>query len=207
MFDRISVRLLVSRHIDTLYDDAYYKLEGIKRIPLADKFLFIGVPAIVALFMIMMGLFINENYLSIILTCLSIFAGLLFGLLPLVFELTAQIKSKLNSIIKDPIIEDTLQRTKTREETKYKIAKELFVNICFAILMSLIAILLALFTRLRPAFLIETFRDEKYYCLVKYLILTISNFAVYFISTVFLLTILMILKRFYLLFDSEISIN
>lgn len=71
---------------------------------------------------------------------------------------------------------------------KNSILKQLLSNIAFTIVLSIISIL----------FTLGTFVDSLY-------IKEISNWLVYFFLSVFLLTILMVLKRMYILFTNEIN--
>lgn len=201
--NRISLSEIIKSHCSTFYDDAYLRIEGKKRIPLGDKIIFIVIPIIIAIILLTSEFFITETYLNIILTCLSIFAGLLFGLLSLVFELTKNIKKEVEIIKINPIVGDTLFKKLAHEELKYRISKELFVNIGFAIIVSILTIICAILTRLYPKQIVFWLSHFECYQFIKTIYLISSNFLAYYLLMLFVLTIMMILKRFFLLFDSE----
>lgn len=201
--NRISLSEIIKSHCSTFYDDAYLRIEGKKRVPLGDKIIFIVIPIIIAIILLTSDFFITETYLNIILTCLSIFAGLLFGLLSLVFELTKNIKKEVEIIKINPIEGDTLFKKLAHEELKYRISKELFVNIGFAIIVSILTIICAILTRLYPKQIILWLSHFECYQFIKTVYLVSSNFLAYYLLMLFVLTIMMILKRFFLLFESE----
>ena len=203
LFDRISLMPLIKRHLETFYDSAYFILHKKKRIPYEDKIIFLVFPALFSSLMVSLGLFITGEYLTIILTCLSLFAGLLFGLLSIVFQLTKNLKDNLEFLVKNPIKDDILSKKLEIEIFKYQISKELFVNIGFAILTSIITIITAIFTTLKLGIAHKIFADKFFFCILKTTYLVVFNFLVYFFTLLFILTLFMIPKRFYLLFESE----
>ena len=205
LFDRVSLNGLIKSHLQTFYDDGYFRLHRKKKTPFSDKFIFIIIPSLIAACLVVIGLFISIQYLSIILTCLSIFSGLLFGLLSLVLSLINNTKTTYNTLIKIPEPDSVIQKEILDTEIKYRISKELFINIGFAIFLSLVAIVFTLLTRLKPESLIQIFKNNGCYPLLKDIFIISTNFISYFIISVFILTILMVLKRFYLLFDNEVK--
>lgn len=202
--NRISLSSLIKNHIETLYDDAYLRLHNRKIVPKADLIIFLLIPLTISTIIVLLELYISDEYLSIIFSCLSIFAGLLFGLLSLIFQLTTDSKSKLNNL-KNQREESTIDNRYNKEELRYRISKELFINVGFAIMLAILAIVSTMLTRIKPPYLIKKLTQREIYQNLKPLYLSITNFLAYFIISLFLLTILMVLKRFYLLFINEVS--
>lgn len=85
------------------------------------------------------------------------------------------------------LIFDIIKRDAS-QKLKNTILKQLLANISFTILLSIITILFTLATY----FEIETIKE-------------IATWIVYFLLTIFLFTVLMVLKRMYLLFRNEID--
>lgn len=205
VFNRISLAGMIKKHFQTFYDDGFFKLHKKRKTPKEDKFLFIFLPILIGIFLVTCELYISNEYLSIILTCLSIFAGLLFGLLSLVFDLAQKNKLKVLDLNKAVSEKKATQKDLINAEIKYRISKELFVNIGFAVFLSIVAIASALLTRLRIEFIINYFEKKDYYPFLRKTYLISTNFLTYFVTTLFILTILMILKRFYLIFENEVN--
>jgi hypothetical protein len=204
MFDRISISMIFKKHLDTLYNYARFKKTKKKSISRNDIVVFLLIPAIPSVLLLLGGVTITESYLSIILTCLSIFAGLLFGLLPLIFTVTKDMNKDFVTQ-KAAIPQNTLKPDSfTRIENQLRISIELFSNISFAISISIISIISCLLTRCKPAWIIA-YLQRYNYKLFKTIWLTTTNFASYFTLILFVLTLLMILKRFFLLYRSQID--
>lgn len=195
IFDRINIWKIFKEHKDTMYDYAKYKKENIKVIPISDKFLFFYLPLIFSiLLVILLNLKINSEYLNVIITSLSIFVGLLFSLLTLVFDLIK--KEKVLALNKD-----STEHTKN----KYQLLKEMFTNISFAISLSIFTIVISLTTQIKSDVLSNWFSDIKYFNFITCFINKCLNiFAISFVL-MFILTLLMILKRFYIVFKTEIN--
>jgi len=202
LFNRISVYSIVKKHLNTFYDESY-RVNGKDKIPFADKIVFIGIPLLISLIFVLLGLYMDATYLSIILTCLSIFVGLLFGLLPLMFQLTTTIKAKYLDLKKANNSTSIPSKEYKFQEIKFRISKELFSNIGFSIILAIVSILSSLLTRLKPQAIIKVL-EGKYFNTIKSTYLFVSNFIAYFLLTLFVLMLFMVLKRFYLLFESEV---
>ena len=86
-FDRVNIGSILSNHLTTFYHYEKFQFYGKKEIPSSDKFLFGILPIILSALFCWGGLKFKNDYVNIILTCLSIFIGLLFGLLTMVYSL------------------------------------------------------------------------------------------------------------------------
>ena len=195
LLDRINIIQIFKAHKNTLYDYAKYKKEKKKVVPLSDLFLFFVLPLLTScIITLVLKLYITTEYLNIIITSLSIFVGLLFSLLTLVFDL----------IKKEKLITAS-ENSSEIQKAKYLLLQELFINISFAIALSILTISSSLFTRFNPVVLKEFLLKLKIYYLLKPIYLISTNIISLFLSILFLLTLLMILKRFFIIFKIEIG--
>ncbi len=192
--DRINVWRIFTEHKDTLYDYAKFKKENVKVIPFSDKLTFFYLPLFFSVFLVLLlELHINSEYLNVIITSLSIFVGLLFSLLTLVFDL---LRKEKTLVVTNDATEDI--------KNKYQLLKELFINISFAISLSILTILITLSTQLKSDIISRWFLNFKYYDLINKLYFILTNIAAIFFITVFAMTLLMILKRFFIIFENEV---
>ena len=199
LFDRINISLILKKHIETFYNYGELNFNGKRTIPLSDKITFIFSPIIVTLIVVISGIRLTNDYVNIIITSLSIFVGLLFNLLILIFDLTRKQKSKLKEFeVKTEVVPRI-------DMVKFTILKELYANICFAIAVSIFAIAAAIAPTLKPKLILPFLRNIKYYHSLKDIYIFLTNSIAIFLSILFLLTLLMILKRFFLIFNNEIN--
>ena len=138
-----------------------------------DYFTFLLFPLLICLIVSFLGVSINSTGTNIIITSLAIFVGLLINMVVLLFDLLG----------KD-----------TESDEKVKILREILSNILFTILLSIFLIILSL---------VGLIPDElmKNPC-IKHVSVVIDG-IIYFFLTFLILTILMVIKRMYLLFDYE----
>jgi hypothetical protein len=123
----------------------------------------------------------------------------LFNLLTLILDLARRQKEEILKKKKEKIdISET-------DKIKFILTKELFINISSAIIISIFAIVLSLFMILRPKLLIISLQNLKYYNAFKEIYFTIISIFIVFLVAEFFLTLLMILKRFFLIFKQEIK--
>lgn len=143
-----------------------------------DLIIFIGIPTIIGVLLAYKG-FSIKPYIGNLIAAISIFGGFLFNLLAIIYSQIDKIKSDANQ-------ENNL--------LKKIFVKEIHVNISYSIVLSLI-IILVLFC------CTATFPSFKYDWLVKKICLGFT----YFLLIKFLLTLLMVLNRIYILLkkDSE----
>lgn len=160
-FTKINIVSIILSHFETLKNDNSKKAE------FDDYFTFIIIPIIVASVLISFEIYLKDSAINILITTLSIFVGLLFNVIVLIFDI---IKRDASQKIKNTIL------------------KQLLSNISFTILLSIISILFTLITYIDVL-----------------IIMKIATWIVYFLLTIFLCTVLMILKRMYVLFINEMN--
>jgi hypothetical protein len=160
--DKINIGTIVKKHIGTLVNANTGK-SGTN-----DIITFIVIPVAVALALCLLKIELCNDVINIIIVSLSIFVGLLFNLIILIFD-----------IVKN-------NRT---NKTKNLLLEQILVNIAFTVLLSLAAIIATIFTYIR---------HHMYFKLV-------MTGIVYYLLTLFIVTLLMILKRMYTIFDNEMT--
>lgn len=131
MLRRIDVRDIVRGHIETLTE------YGTSRAHRGDYLLFFGVPLVMMAGLLWTQVLLTRDMANIIITSLSIFAGLLFNLLLLTHGM-------LRSVPQEKTVEKTLIR-------------EIYSNISFAILVSILIIITctAFYFSARPWFVLS----------------------------------------------------
>jgi hypothetical protein len=200
VFDRVDIGLILKKHVETFYNDGEEKSTGIKNVPVSDKVVFIYFPIITSILIVALGITLTNDYINIIITSLSIFVGLLFNLLVLVFDLAKKQREKIERI------EDTNEIVPKTESAKYNISKELFANISFAIALSIFAIIATVFPSLKPTAIVVFVKSNICnFHVVKVIYLAITNVIAITLVIEFLLVLLMILKRFFLIFNTEVN--
>jgi hypothetical protein len=162
LVDKINITQIVKNHIATLVN------YNTKKAGIGDYFTFFLIPAIIAGTLFYFDVHLTFDAINIIIISLSIFIGLLFNVILLIF--------------------DIVHRDSTTLKLKKAISKELLANIAFTVFLSIVSILSTLITYVK-------------YTIVKH----IFEVIVYFVLSLFLVTILMILKRMYLLFKHEVD--
>jgi hypothetical protein len=193
LFDRINIIQIFIKHFNTLYDHGVLTWTGKRKMPFADKFTFFYCPSVFAFILVVpLQLFINDNYLNIIITSLSIFVGLLFGFLTLVFDIVKNEKI----VVQNPNATD-------EQKLKLQLVKELFINIAFAIALSILSIVAALLTRFHPTPIILQLQKLTCYYYIRKLYLLTTNLIAIFLVLLFVATLLMILKRFFIIFTND----
>ncbi len=165
MFSKINVSSIVKDHISTLKD---YKT---KKYLILDFILFFGVPLIIAVLVFIYLGKISDTAVIVLTTSLSIFAALLFNLLLLVYD----------SIRKE-------EKQSTTDKPRALLLRQLFNNISFGILVSVLAITLLII-----------YAQNLSFCILWQII----SFLSYYLITLFILTLLMILKRAHILISGE----
>jgi hypothetical protein len=168
LIGKIDFRAVVRDHYATLVDENSGKVSG------PDFVLFYLVPIAVASTLIAFHLILGKSMGNVLITALAVFAGLLFNLLLLIFDIANK------------------PRTEEQRLTDLKIRylKEIYSNIAYSILISLLTITVVL-----VHLLFFTLRIES----ASYL----TAFAIYALSGNFVLTLLMVLKRIHILLATE----
>lgn len=149
-----------------------------KRIYRKDLLLFVGLPAIIGTWLAFIG-FSIKPFVGNLIAAVAIFGGFLFNLLAIIYSQIDKIRDDANN---------------EQNELKKRFVKEIHINISYSIVLSLliIIVLIACTTEL-PSF--------QFDWLVKKIALGLT----YFLLGKFLLTLLMVLNRVYILLkkDSE----
>jgi len=192
-YDRINFAKIIKNHIGTFYNYGELKINGNKTTHYGDWVTFLFIPIILSISLYKLEVRFTETYIDLIITSLSIFIGLLFSLLALVFELATKEKENRKA-----------RQNDKKTEAKYKLTKELFINIAFSIVLSLISIIVLFLTRLKPSNLISLLKENfLYYDILKLTFVGLTNIIGFFLIIEFILTLMMILKRFFVIFLNE----
>lgn len=165
MISKINVTNIFKDHISTLKD--YHTGKYLK----SDFILFFAVPLVVAILVFIFLGEISDTAVVVLATSLSIFAALLFNLLLLVYD----------SIRKE-------EKQSIEDKPRLLLLKQIFYNISFGILISVLTIILLIL-----------FSQNLYFCILQKII----SFLAYYLITLFILTLLMILKRTHILISGE----
>lgn len=195
LFDRVEVSSIFSRHLTTFYHYEKKQFYNESKVPSSDKLLFFVLPLILAVLLCLMGLKFDKDYLNITLTCLSIFTGLLFTLLAIVLSLIQENQKIVIDAIK---AED-----KKKATARIELTNHLFINIGFSIVLAVLSLVFVLLTQFNPPNITALIRDWKYYGELKMVYTYLSNGVSFFLIIEFLLTLLMIVKRFTVLFINQ----
>jgi len=169
-FSKINISGIIKNHFGTL------KNYGSNNYSVSNILLFFVAPlasSIVAVYAFKLSL--NKDVIGILINVFSIFAGLLFNLLVLVYDVISKVV-KPNSTFQS-------------NNLKINLLEEIYFNISFEILLSLFNVLLLAFASL--------FQQE--------LINSILSIFVFWFVILFSLTLLMVLKRVHKLLSDEIE--
>ncbi len=140
-----------------------------------DFFLFIFVPLVVACLFVKLHGVIPKSLIEIIVTSLSIFTALLLNLLLLAYDVARNSDSRTDE-----------HSSHLRE----RLFKEIFSNIAFAVLVALMTVVSVLY--------FGVITDSASFPTKR-----IFSLGIYGLGILFLLTILMLLKRVYVLLSNE----
>lgn len=169
MFALFNPWSIVAAQIHTLRDYSETRLS-----PLALG-LFFGVPALTAGGLLFLGITITDSAANILITSMSIFAGLLFNLLLLVYDVMSRGPRPL-----PPVSEEERELAAIRR----RFLSEIFSNISFAIFASVVVVLLLLGGVVVSGTAVRWFSGVVYFC-----------------TAMFLMTLLMVLQRVQSLFS------
>ncbi|ULQ55454.1 hypothetical protein KJS94_12455 [Flavihumibacter rivuli] len=197
LFDRIEMASMFNQHLTTFYHYEKKQFYNKTEIPRSDKFVFIAIPILLSIGICLIGLRFDKDYVNITLTCLSIFSGLLFSLLTLVLSLIQE-NQKID-------IENIKLEERKKTTARIELTNHLFINIGFAIVLSIAAILFVLLTQLHPTKIIHLVNKWEQYNLLKDSFLYLTNGISFFLIIEFFLTLMMIVKRFTVLFINQTS--
>lgn len=220
LFHRLSLRSILSDYLNTFYNYAHFAQTGDRKPLKSDYITFIVLPLLVALVIVICGTTIKVEYFDILVSALSIFVGLLFSLLVLIFELARKERYTLKDLKKrkqeeieklsreneySPTVSD-LRKEIENLDKKVLFLKEIFTQVSFSIIMSLITICLLFLTQASIPNLVEFLNrhlSAEIISSIKYWWrFIITTIVIYFLIQ-FLLSLVLALKRFYSLFNIE----
>lgn len=186
MLSRYNPVDIIWDHIHTIYD--YSKARDIHnpQVDLGACLVFFGIPLLAALAVVhWLEVRLGDSGLNAMLTAFSLFAGLLLNMLILVYTVikSIQVEMQQASVPTSSAKQINLERL--------ALAKELYYNISFGVLVSMaqiVCLLLGMWDRL------TLFGGAS-----------VVNFAVVWLAGIFVLTLLMVLKRSHVLMATETS--
>jgi len=146
--------------------------------------LFFLFPAVVAFILVKFAVFPSINFLNSLLTAVSIISALMFSLLFIVLEVGTKIKKDLAEKKQSPL-----------NWRRYKLLRQLLTNVSFSILLG-IALILIILTALLLKEQINQLQIMK----------NIGTWLFYYLSFIYILTLLQILKRSYVLLEHELKL-
>lgn len=182
-FERITPIYIIKAHLNTIRDENNGKLYK------DDFLLLFVVPLLIGVFLVLFNLLIREQMASNLLTILSISVPLLFSLLVLVYDMGENIQSKAKVVNK----KDKLDVTDSTSD-----------NVSFMIFWSIIlVIVLGLYLLIGYSFEIFTIANFNRF----QLLIQVFSCVIYWFLGVFVLTLLMVLKRTQILISSNFTKN
>lgn len=161
LFDKINIKKIVNHHFATI------KNANTGKASKDDILTFFIVPILTATLLVLFLIELKTDAINIIVSTLSIFVGLMFNIIVLIFDIVKRDAS---------------------QKIKNEVLKQLLANISFAIVLSIFAILVTLCTYFSN-------------CFIKFFF----TWFAYFSLSLFLITLLMILKRMYNIFINEME--
>lgn len=139
-----------------------------------DFLLFIAMPAIISALLAFKG-FTFENQVGNLISTVSIFGGFLFNLLAIIY-------SQMDKLSKDA----------TGDKVKVRFIDEIHINISFCIILSILLVILLLLSTIDYSWLPSCVLFAK-----------IGWWACFFVMFLFLLTLLMVVNRVYILLNRK----
>ena len=161
MLKKINISQIIRNHFATLQN------ANTKKAEFDDYLTFFIIPVAVSSTLLYFKFYLKTDAINIIISTLSILVGLLFNVVVLIFDIIKRDKSN---------------------QIKNTVLRQILSNIAYTILLSIVAIIMTLFTYID-----------------NYVTQIIFNAIVYFLLTNFVMTVLMILKRMFHLFHKEIE--
>lgn len=220
LFQRLSLKSILNDYFNTFYNYAHFAQTGDRKPLKSDYIAFIILPLLVAILIVVLGTRIKVEYFDILVSALSIFVGLLFSLLVLIFELARKERDTVKDLKKQkqeeieklsreneysPIVSDLRTEIENLDK-KVLFLKEIFTQVSFAIIISLISICGLFLTQASmpnlAEFLSRYLSNEVISCIKYWWDFVITIIAIYFLIQ-FLLSLVLALKRFYSLFNIE----
>ncbi|MFD2742381.1 MULTISPECIES: hypothetical protein [Sphingobacterium] len=198
VFNRVNIRPIISEHVNSFYDNNILVNEHRKVIPFTDIVLFLGIPGLFS--GILIGIFnisFDKDIINILITSLSIFIGLLLSLLVLLFDLGRKENEQLHALPSDPVAHID------KAKKKVALIREVFSQVIFSVVLSAGAILSTMSTQVIKFDSDIVLPESKIIDGITFAYFYASHFLSIFLICEFIITLLMILKRFKILFDLE----
>lgn len=183
MFEKLNIWCIIRDHFLTLRSGENILKEDTK-LSKVDLFLFVLFPLILATLLFLFGVRLSNDNVNSMLTIFSIFTALLFNLLLLVFDITQ------NNYKND--------RLSPRDKILKIVLKNIFSNISFLILNSIVLLIFLLL-------LIFNFEIVPAFETIENFLRGFAYITIYSLSINFILTLIMILKRIHLLLNKQFS--
>lgn len=169
MIGKIDVRQIVADHFATLVDEDRPKQQsGL------DFFLFVILPILAATALLYFDLILGKSIGNVLITALAVFAGLLFNLLLLIFDIANKPRPENERL----------------DDLKRRFLREIYSNIAYSIFIALLTIVILLIH-----FLFLSLNSRSGF--------VFSAFVIYFLCGNFILTLFMVLKRIHILLATE----
>lgn len=184
MSSKINIWSIVTGHINTLNDAS----SG--RVSLVDYFTFYGIPLAIAFLLSFLGIKVTSDANSLLVNFGAIFTALLLSVLVLVYDQG----EKLRDV--------SAESKKHNFELKKKLLEQLYFNICYAIVVSVVLVFFCLIYTFLPGDALKLSISEltididlKLYLFSPLIMMVVMNL---------LLTILMVVKRMHTLLTIKI---
>lgn len=162
MTSKIDLRAIFIDHFATFRDEAT------SRNSIADYTVMVGVPALIAISAAAASFHIPDSHVGTLISAFAIFGGLLFNVLVLIYSFSAH--------------------DRPDDQLRKRLVEQSFANISFAVMSSLIAVMLLVLL-----------------LFVSGLAQTLVEALIYFVGLNFLLTMLMVLKRMHILLRGKFN--
>ncbi len=189
MSQKINIIEIVKGHIGTLRDS------NSKKLNFADTFTFFILPCVIAAFGIIVKFELTKALISLLINFGAIFTALLLSVLVLVYDQENKVHSE--------------NRDSDLYSLKIQLLRELYYNICFAIIASIVLVILSFFDQCIIEF---SFKIPAivYFGTLEHEIHPARNVVtpiIIFIAGNISLTILMIVKRLHVLLTTTLTDN
>ncbi len=171
MFEKLSVIPIVLRHFGS------FRSHRTKGVHFIDWLVQVVMPFALAILFASRGVTVNKDIATIMAAAISIFGGLLFSLMILIYGIV------------EKIAEEYKKTGSTVVAAKKKALEEIFVNVTFSIIVAIATVVILV---------IATWDHKR--------LLPFITFLALFFSQMFVLTLLMIVRRSYLLMREQFSL-
>jgi|GEM_PF-6151595 len=145
---------------------------------------FLFAPLSLAFLLVRFFIYPSSNFLNAFLTAVSIISALMFSLLFIVLDIGRKIKEDLERKKQSPL-----------NWMRYKLLKQLLTNVSFSILLGIVLIFATLIALLLK-------EQINQYTEIK----SIGSGIFYYLCLIYILTLLQILKRSYVLLEHELKL-